>query len=259
MKPNVKMIDRSKNSFIYFQLGLIAVMVTVLFVLELNFKTESFKDASSLRIELPDDEPFRYVGVIEKPKSEPRKVIQTKPIVKPVVQPKVIDQFVETKTEVDDNLIKDLDHQDSNTAVNDSDNNSSDNLVDSNSGSVADKEKVFVVVEFLPRFPSCINVSKENQKACFDEQLQKAIFKHLEYPKKDLNNGKEGTVFVQFIVDEKGNFTSIKTPENNRATNDMRLAVESAVKKLPKIIPARQGENDVKVTYTIPISFKISK
>lgn len=39
----------------------------------------------------------------------------------------------------------------------------------------------------------------------------------------------------------------------------MRLAVENAVKKLPKIIPARQGDNNVKVTYTIPIAFKINK
>ena len=258
MRPNVKMIDKSKNSFIYFQLGLIAVMVAVLFVLELNFKTEEIKATVVNRIDLPDDEPFRFVGVIEKPKSEPRKVI-TKPIVKPVVQPKVIDQFVETNKEVDNNIVKEAAHQDSNTAVNPIDANSNINPVDSNSGNGGAKDEVFVVVEFLPRFPNCLNVSKDNQKACFDEQLQKAIFKTLVYPEKDLKNEKEGTVFVQFIVDEKGNFTSIKIPENNRATNDMRLAVEKAVKKLPKIIPARQGEKDVKVTYTIPISFKINK
>jgi TonB family protein len=259
MRPNVKMIDKSKNSFIYFQLGLIAVMVAVLFVLELNFKTENFKDTSSFRIELPDDEPFRFVGVIEKAKSEPRKQVVTKPIVKPVIQPKIINQFVETKEEVKDDLIKETAHQDSNIPVSTVVDNSNINPVDSNSGNGGSKDEVFVVVEFLPRFPNCLNVSKDNQKACFDEQLQKAIFKTLVYPEKDLKNEKEGTVFVQFIVDEKGNFTSIKIPENNRATDDMRQAVEKAVKKLPRIIPARQGEKDVKVTYTIPISFKINK
>jgi TonB family protein len=259
MKPNVKMIDKSKNSFIYFQLGLIATMVAVLFVLEFNFKTKIPKATASTRIDLPDDIIFTYNPRLKTPKSEPRKVVEAKPIVKPVIQPKVIDQFVETKKEVDDNLIKDSAHQDSNTANNTNNNNSNTNPVDTNTGSGGSEDEVFVVVEFLPRFPNCMNVSKENQKACFDEQLKREIFKHLKYPQKDLENQKEGTVFVQFIVDEKGNFTSIKSAENNRATNDMRVAVENAVKKLPKIIPAKQGARDVKVTYTIPISFKINK
>ena len=259
MKPNVKMIDKSKNSFIYFQLGLIAVMVTVLFVLEFNFKTEIPKVTASNKIELPDDKIFTYNPKIETPKSEPRKVIEIKPIVKPIVQPKVINQFVETKKEVDDNLVKDAAHEDTNTTITTPDDNSNMKPVDTNSGNSGSKDEVFVVVEFLPRFPSCLSVSKESQKSCFDEELQKAIFKYLEYPEKDLRNEKEGTVFVQFIVDENGNFTSIKTVENNRGTNDMRLAVEKAVKKLPKIIPAKQGDRDVKVTYTIPISFKIRK
>ena len=258
MKPNVKMLDKSKNSFIYFQLGLIAVMVAVLFVLEFNFKTETPKETVSKRIDLPDDIIFTYNPKVKTPKSEPRKLVMNKPVVKPVVKPKVIDQFVETKKEVDDNIIKETAHQDSNTAIS-TENSQNENPVDTNAGNGGSEEKVFVVVEFLPRFPNCVNVSKEDQKACFDEQLKKEIFKHLKYPKRDLENQKEGTVFVQFIVDENGNFTSIKSAENNRATNDMRLAVETAVKKLPKIIPAKQGKKDVKITYTIPISFKINK
>lgn len=259
MKPNVKMLDKSKNSFIYFQLGLIATMVVVLFVLEFNFKTEIPKATASTKIVLPDETIFTYSPKLETPKSEPRKVIVTKPIVKPVVQPKVVDQFIETEKEVDDNLVKDAAHQDSNTVSNTVNNNPNESPVDTNAGGGSSKDEVFVVVEFLPRFPNCTYVSKENQKDCFDEQLKKEIFKYLKYPKKDLENQKEGTVFVQFIVDEKGNFTSIKSADNNRATDDMRIAVETAVKKLPKIIPAKQGDRDVKITYTIPISFKINK
>jgi protein TonB len=258
MKPNVKMIDNSKNSFIYFQLGLIAAMVTVLFVLEFNFKTEVLKEKASTNVSFPEDIVFTYNPKLEETKAKPRLVTKTNPIVK-VVQPKIINQFIKTETEVNDDIIKDVSDQDSTVSSANSSTNQNANTVDGNSGNTGEEEKVFVVVEFLPRFPGCVNVSKESQKECFDSQLKKEIFKYLKYPERDLENKNEGTVFVQFIVDENGNFTSIKSAENNRATNDMRVAVENAVKKLPKIIPAKQGQKDVKVTYTIPISFKIGK
>jgi protein TonB len=258
MKPNVKMIDNSKNSFIYFQLGLIAAMVTVLFVLEFNFKTEVLKETTSTNVSFPEDVVFTYNPKLEETKTKPRLVTKTIPIVK-VVQPKIINQFVKTEIEVNDDIIKDVSDQDSTVSDANPFTDQNANTVDGNSGNTGEEEKVFVVVEFLPRFPGCVNVSKESQKECFDAQLKKEIFKYLKYPERDLENKKEGTVFVQFIVDENGSFTSIKSAENNRATNDMRVAVENAVKKLPKIIPAKQGQKDVKVTYTIPISFKIGK
>jgi protein TonB len=259
MKPNVKMIDKSKNSVIYFQLGLIAAMVTVLFVLEFNFKTIDSNFALKKERIIDFEKPFKYSPAKEANVVETVKKTVVKTIIKPVVPPKVINQFVITKKDVNDDLIKDASHQDSNAAATAIANvGKNEEPIDGNSGG-GNKEEVFVVVEFLPRFPSCENVSKADQKACFDAQLKKEIFKYLKYPERDLENKKEGTVFVQFIVDEKGNFTSIKSAENNRATNEMRIAVENAVKKLPKIIPAKQGQKDVKVTYTIPISFKIGK
>lgn len=258
MKPNVKMIDKSKNSFIYFQLGLIAVMVSVLFVLEYNFETIGNNFALKKERIIDFEKPFKYSPVKEAKAVEAVKKTVVKTITKPIAPPKVINQFVKTKDDVNDDVIKDASHQDSNTSVSTNVGNNEE-PIDGNSGVGTKEEEVFVVVEFLPRFPSCENVSKADQKACFDAQLKKEIFKHLKYPERDLNNKKEGTVFVQFVVDEKGNFTSIKSAENNRATNDMRIAVENAVKKLPKIIPAKQGKKDVKVIYTIPISFKIGK
>ncbi|WP_339889727.1 energy transducer TonB [uncultured Flavobacterium sp.] len=258
MKPNVKMIDKSKNSFIYFQLGLIAVMVAVLFVLEFNFETTESNFALKKERIIDFEKPFKYSPAKEAKVVETVKKTVVKTITKPIVPLKVINQFIKTETEVNDDIVKDASHQDSNVSDANPVANPNDNPLDGNSGN-GSEEEVFVVVEFLPRFPSCENVSKADQKACFDAQLKKEIFKHLKYPERDLENKKEGTVFVQFIVDQNGNFTSIKSAENNRATNDMRLAVENAVKKLPKIIPAKQGKKDVKVTYTIPISFKIGK
>ena len=253
MKPNVKMIDKSKNSFIYFQLGLIATMVAVLFVLEFNFETKAPKHTADNRPPNLEEVIFTYNPRIETPKSEPRKTT----VQKAVVQPKVVNRFVVSKVEVNDNVVKETAHQET-TAGNTETNEIPDNTKGESTGPTKTNE-VYVVVEFLPMFPSCEGVSKEDQKQCFDNALTAAISKNLKYPEKDLENNKEGTVFVQFIIDEKGNFTSIKSADNKRATDDMKIAVENAVKKLPKIIPARQGENNVKIRYTIPITFKISK
>ena len=253
MKPNVKMIDKSKNSFIYFQLGLIATMVAVLFVLEINFETKAPKVTAGNVYSMPDDIVFTYNPKTETPKSEPRKVI----VQKPVAPIKVVNRFVASKDEVNDDIVKEIAHQETKQPE-------TDNTIASTEGNGVSnvpiiKDEVFVVVEFLPMFPSCKGVSKEEQKECFDRALQTEIFKFLKYPQKDLENNKEGTVFVQFIVDEKGNFTSIKSADNNRSTDEMKTAVENAVKKLPKILPAKQGQKEVKVKYTIPITFKISK
>ena len=43
MKTNVDFPKRAKNSFIYFQVGLIATMLVVLFILEFNFENKKYK------------------------------------------------------------------------------------------------------------------------------------------------------------------------------------------------------------------------
>ena len=253
MKPNVKMIDKSKNSFIYFQLGLIATMVAVLFVLEFNFETKAAKSTADNKRPNLEEVIFTYNPRIETPKSEPRKTT----VQKAVVQPKVVNRFVVSKIEVNDNVVKETAHQETAAGT-----KVTNEILDNTKGESTTPnktEEVFVVVEFLPMFPSCEGVSKEEQKQCFDNALIAAISKNLKYPEKDLEKNNEGIVFVQFIIDEKGNFTAIKSADNKRATDDMKIAVENAVKKLPRIIPARQGKNNVKIRYTIPISFKINK
>ena len=253
MKPNVKMIDKSKNSFIYFQLGLIATMVAVLFVLEFNFETKAPKPTADNKRPNLEEVIFTYNPRIEAPKSEPRKTT----VQKAVVQPKVVNRFVVSKVEVNDDVVKEIAHQE--TAVGTTVTNEITDNTKGESTAPNKTDEVFVVVEFLPMFPSCKGVSKNDQKECFDKALKTEIFKHLKYPERDLDNKKEGTVFAQFIIDENGNFTDIKTADNKRATEEMRVAVENAVKKLPKILPAKQGENNVKIRYTIPIAFKLNK
>ena len=113
MKPNVKMIDKSKNSFIYFQLGIIAVMVSVLFVLEFNFKTVVSKQTASNSNRLQEEEVFSYNPRLKDVVVKPKQVATTKPVLK-VASPKFIDQFKKSTEEVNDDVVKDILKQDAN-------------------------------------------------------------------------------------------------------------------------------------------------
>ena len=83
--------------------------------------------------------------------------------------------------------------------------------------------------------------------------------RNLVYPESDINNQNEGIVYIHFIIDEKGNFTQVASVQNAKSSKEMKLAAEKAMKKLPKIVPAKIGEKPVKIKYTVPVKFKISK
>lgn len=91
MKPNVEFPKKVKNSFIFFQLGLIATMLVVLFVLEFNFELKpkeviTVETTPTLDISFPTD--FR-------------KIPESKPLAdKPVVASKFKNQFKATTKDV---------------------------------------------------------------------------------------------------------------------------------------------------------------
>lgn len=62
---------------------------------------------------------------------------------------------------------------------------------------------------------------------------------------------------VEFIIDENGTITNVVALNNKRATSEMQKAAEKAVKRIPKLIPAKQGDKSVRIKYSIPVVFKI--
>ncbi len=259
MKTNANL---KKSSMIYFQLGLIVAMLTTLFVLEYEIETVSKEKTPPIVLNETDTEIIdlkHYEIIANKPPVE-------KPVAKKVkVQPKV-KQPMATEIEVVKHEVTEpvesLPTQDSDDAVAD---NSDNNLTQDNSDSVGDTNasvdtnKVYAPfqIEYLPMFPACQGLEGKAQKQCFEEQLYKYLKKNLKYPKNDYRENNQGVATVEFVIDEYGNFSSIKALDNGRATADMQKAAIQAVEKLPQITPAKQGNTNVRVKYTIPVSFKI--
>lgn len=253
MRKDANLKSRVKNSTIYFQLGLIATMLVVLFVLEIQFKQE-VKEPETIAL-TPSDEDILIANYT---------IIERKEVVKP--QNKVEKQSPKLPNEIENVEMKDDEVEvketelksENNTSSEDAENTESENKNENNSSNNAPKKDVNIFnVEQLPMFPECRGLSRSEQKACFDSQLMKAIVRNLNYPEKDLRNGNQGTALIEFVIDEKGNVTNVKALDNKRATENMQEAAKKAVKKLPKLIPAKQGNDNVRIKYTIPISFRI--
>jgi protein TonB len=252
MRTNENFQRKTKNSVIYFQVGLIATLVVVLLFLE--FKFLSFSKDTVFKLEPTWTEEAAFVYNPEVIKSNP---VETK-VVKPIV--KLPKDIVDVDIKKNDEVIKkeDLASENPSDVKSDVDvKTDASNNNNNNTTSTVEKPTIFSV-EQLPMFKACKGLKRSEQKACFDEQLAKAISKNLVYPNKDLENKRQGTAVVEFVIDEKGNITNVKALDNNRATPAMQVAAEKAVSKLPKLEPAKQGDVAVKIKYVIPISFKVN-
>jgi periplasmic protein TonB len=104
-------------------------------------------------------------------------------------------------------------------------------------------ESIFVVVENMPEFPGG------------DLALRKFIAASIKYPVSASENGIQGKVFVNFVVDKDGRISNVKVARGVDPSID-REALR-VVMTLPKWRPGLQRGKAVRVSYTIPISFQL--
>ncbi|MFD2892549.1 energy transducer TonB [Flavobacterium chuncheonense] len=263
MKTGMDFDKKAKNSFIYFQLGLVFTMLFCYLALEYKSKV--------VPIVLPlykgpvfIDEPYIYNPIIEIPEEVKIDVSAVTSVAAPAV--KASSDVVEIKIEQNEiELPKtDIPTQDNvgqEVGVGDKDSQGLPGGVQNgvaNNGVVSGNSDVHNIfaVEQLPMFKACKGLVKSAQKACFDKELKRAISRYLVYPEDDFENGREGAVMVEFVIDENGDVVNVRTVGNRKATPEMQMAAEKAVSRIPKLIPARQGNRNVKVKYVLPITFR---
>lgn len=105
------------------------------------------------------------------------------------------------------------------------------------------EEEIFQVVENMPEFPGGL------------QELMKWLQKNIKYPSISQENGVQGRVIVQFVVNRDG---SIVDPAVIRSV-DPYLDKEAlrVVKAMPKWKPGEQRGKPVRVKYTLPVMFKL--
>jgi protein TonB len=105
------------------------------------------------------------------------------------------------------------------------------------------EEEILLIAEEMPMFPggNCALLSY--------------LSGNVKYPLIAQENGIQGKVFIQFVVDEQGSISEVQVLRGvDVALDNEALRV---VRQMPKWKPGRQGGKAVKVRYTVPISFKL--
>ncbi|PKP46324.1 MAG: energy transducer TonB [Bacteroidetes bacterium HGW-Bacteroidetes-12] len=109
---------------------------------------------------------------------------------------------------------------------------------------VDEKEDIFILVEQMPEFPG-------GQEAMF-----KFLAKNIIYPKEAKEKGIEGKVYVNFTVNEDGSIGNVKVIRGVHPllNNEAVRVIES----FPKWTPGKQKGELVRVSYNLPITFRMS-
>jgi protein TonB len=123
------------------------------------------------------------------------------------------------------------------------------------------EEEIFKVVEQMPRFPGCEDMAGTDaeKEACAKQKMLEYIYKNLKYPAIARENGVEGQVVIQFVVDKDGSITETKVVRDigagcGAAAEAVVLGMNNMGKKWT---PGKQRGRPVKVLYTLPVKFKL--
>ena len=107
-----------------------------------------------------------------------------------------------------------------------------------------EEEVVFVVVETMPEFPG-------GQQALF-----KYLSENVKYPVIAQENGIQGRVICQFVVNKDGSIVDVEVV---RSGGDASLDKEAVrvIKSMPNWKPGKQRGKAVRVKYTVPVNFRL--
>jgi protein TonB len=125
------------------------------------------------------------------------------------------------------------------------------------------EEEIFKVVEEMPRFPGCENAgnSMAEKKACADHKRLEYIYGNIKYPAIARENGVQGNVVVQFVVDKDGSISNATVVRDIGAgCGDEALRIVNLMnEKGLKWIPGKQRGKSVRVMFILPVRFKIQE
>jgi protein TonB len=222
-------VDLEKRKIIFLELGIVLALAVCLAAFEWTNEEVSSSNLGNLSITEDFEEEMQ--NTIQEPPpikdpviEEPKKVIEILTIVD---NKKKVDDFVFT-SELDkkkplDYKIKFNDFQDT----------------------LEDVIEIipFVKVEQKPTFPGG------------DEALLKFITEKTVFPEIPKENGVDGKVYVQFVIDVNGKVTNVEIAKGVDPYLDLEAI--RVVKMIPDWTPGKQRGKAVPVSFVVPIKFKL--
>ena len=106
------------------------------------------------------------------------------------------------------------------------------------------EQEIFQIVEEMPAFPGG------------EAKLMEYVAKNIKYPQIARETGIQGRVFVGFVVEPDGSVSNVKILRGIGGGCDEEAM--RVIKSLPKWKPGKQRGKAVRVSYQIPVVFKLA-
>jgi len=122
------------------------------------------------------------------------------------------------------------------------------------------REQIIVEEPKAPEPEKTYTIAMVEQKPEFpggEAAMYKWLGDHISYPAQAAEEGVSGRVVVQFDISKTGAIENVKVVRGRHQALD-REAVR-LVKAMPKWQPGRNNGQPVKVTYTLPVTFKLQQ
>ncbi len=120
-----------------------------------------------------------------------------------------------------------------------------------------DMEVAFQFINNPPVYPGCEGLEGKEAKSCMQEKIQKFIMDNFNSKLADSLGIKDNIrILTMFTIDKNGKISNIKTRSKYKKLTEEAKRV---IALLPQMKPGMQEGKPVKVTYTLPILFKIEK
>ena len=103
-----------------------------------------------------------------------------------------------------------------------------------------------------------VNMAMVEQKPSFpggDGEMMKWLSNNIQYPPAAAEEGVSGKVTVEFIIEKDGSVSNVKVVRGKHPALDAEAV--RVVKKMPKWTPGRNNGAPVRVTYMLPVSFRL--
>lgn len=106
-------------------------------------------------------------------------------------------------------------------------------------------EEIFQIAEEMPKFPGG------------DDSLRSFIRAHMHYPAIAKEAGKEGTVYVSFIVEKDGSITNIRELKGVAGAPEFTKEAIRLVSTFPNFSPAKMNGRAVRCEFRVPVKFRL--
>ncbi|GET30678.1 energy transducer TonB [Prolixibacter sp. SD074] len=216
--------DLENKRGIFVQLGLVVSLGLVLLAFNWNSQIKEATNLGQVQAQDVEDEMI--------PITRPEEV---KPP-PPPPPPQVVEvlNIVDNNTDIDDELKIEDTEADDNTVVNVA-------PIQQQKEEKTKEQPVFFIVEDMPEFPGG------------DLALRKYIANAIKYPVIAQENGIQGKVYVNFVVNTDGSVTDAKIARGVDPSLDKEAL--RVINSLPKWKPGKQRGKPVRVSFTVPINF----